>query len=52
MNEEWRREMSSGIREMNAKIDNNHKWTIGLMIAMLLAMLTGFGGIIAAMILF
>ena len=35
--QEWRREMTNSMREMNAKIDSNHKWTMGLMITILIA---------------
>ncbi len=37
--QEWRREMTNSLREMNAKIDNNHKWTMGLMITILIAII-------------
>ena len=35
--QEWRREMINRMREMNAKIDSNHKWTVGLLITILIA---------------
>ena len=35
--QEWRREMMVTMREMNAKIDSNHKWTVGLLITILIA---------------
>ena len=37
--QEWRREMINSMRDMNAKIDNNHKWTMGLMITILIAII-------------
>ena len=52
--QEWRRELAHETRDsfarLEAKIDSNHKWTIGLLIGMLLAIITGFLGIIAAII--
>ena len=35
--QEWRREMINRMREMNAKINSNHKWTVGLLITILIA---------------
>ena len=43
-------EMRAGFERLDAKIDNNHKWTIGLLITMLIAIIIGFAGIIAAII--
>ena len=48
--EEWRTETLAWFHRIEAKIDSNHKWTIGLLIGMLLAMITSFLGIIAAII--
>ena len=43
-------EMRAGFARLDAKIDNNHKWTIGLLITVLIAIIVGFAGIIAAII--
>ena len=55
--QEWRRdivnEMRAGFERLDAKIDRldtKFNWTIGLLIGMLLAIITGFLGIIAAII--
>ena len=37
--QEWRREMTNSMREMNTKIDNSHRWTMGLMITILIAII-------------
>ena len=48
--QEWRRSFDRKLDRIEAKIDSNHKWTIGLLIGMLLAIVTGFLGIIATII--
>ena len=44
--QEWRRELNAKIDRLDTKFN----WTIGLLIGMLLAIITGFLGIIAAII--